>query len=204
MIVAAKRLERGTGGDDRVAVETFGDVTVIVVADGAGGTGTGGSTAEAICGRIIAAAAAGMRGAASWADLLAETDREIADLGSGGESTTVVVELGATSVCGASVGDSEAWLVDAPIAIYLTEAQNRKPLVGSGRAVPVAFGPSAFTGRLLVATDGLFSYCSPPDTRRLAASGTVEDAASALVAAVRLRSGALPDDLALVLAEFAG
>ena len=204
MLISTTRLERGTSGDDRVAVAELGDVTLVVVADGAGGTGAGGAVAEAICQRIIAAVRAGTRGASAWAECLAEADREVANAGSGGESTAVVVEIREGSVLGASVGDSEAWIVAPHRVLDLTEAQRRKPLLGSGRAVPVAFGPVAFEGRLLVATDGLFSYSSPDNRTRLVKSGSIEEAADALVATVRLRSGALPDDLALVLAEFAG
>jgi PPM family protein phosphatase len=204
MIISAKRLERGTSGDDRLAVESLGDITLVVIADGAGGTGSGGAVAEAICQRIIAAGRAGTRGATSWADFLARADREIANDGSGGESTAVVVEIRNTSVEGASVGDSEAWIVAPHRVVDLTQAQHRKPLIGSGRAVSVAFGPTDFEGRLLIATDGLFNYSMPANTTRLAQGGTVEEAADALVDTVRLRSGLLPDDLALVLAELAG
>ena len=57
-----------------------------------------------------------------------------------GESTVVVVDVRADSICGASVGDSQAWIVNGADITDLTARQHRKPLLGSGEAEPVGFG----------------------------------------------------------------
>lgn len=201
MIRYAMRVERGTGGDDRAAVVVCADITLVVLADGAGGTGGGGEAAEAICARMTEAARRGVRGAEAWASCLSDADREAAEAGIIGESTAVVVEVSGNAICGASVGDSEAWVVGGTTVVEVSRGQERKPLIGSGRARPVTFGPASFDGRLLVATDGLFKYAPAGILADLARGANVEDAASGLLACVRLRSGTLPDDVALVLAE---
>jgi hypothetical protein len=53
-------------------------------------------------------------------------------------------------------------------------------------------------GRLLLATDGLFKYARPDDIRKNAARGV-----DALIDSVRLKSGALHDDAAVILIESA-
>lgn len=204
MISYAMRVERGTGGDDRAAVVVCSDVTLIVVADGAGGTGGGGEAAEAICARVTEAARRGVRGAEAWATCLSDADREAAEVGIIGESTAVVVEVSREAISGASVGDSEAWVVSGTAVVEVSRGQERKPLIGSGRARPARFGPATFDGRLLVATDGLFKYAAAGTLANVARGAELEDAANGLLACVRLRSGALPDDVALVLAERAG
>jgi hypothetical protein len=73
------------------------------------------------------------------------------------------------AVLGASVGDSEAWLVGEATIARLTNGQVHKPLLGSGRAIPVGFGPVPLAGRLIVASDGLFKYCT--EQRIVAACG---------------------------------
>ena len=99
----------------------------------------------------------------------------------------------------ASVGDSGAWLLRGPDILDLSERQQRKPLVGGGCAPaplrPVHLG----TGTLLVATDGLFNYAKRADIQRIASGPDLASAAQALVDLVRLRSGALQDDVAIVL-----
>jgi PPM family protein phosphatase len=109
MVVASSRLESGGRGEDRVAVERAGGRFLVVVADGAGGTGGAALAAQAVCD----AAVANFRGghADSWPLLLERIDSLLASAGHGGQSTAVLVEIADGQVRGASVGDSEAWLV---------------------------------------------------------------------------------------------
>jgi hypothetical protein len=96
-----------------------------------------------------------------WLGFLAGLDREIAraDLG---QTTAVVLAITGRRVVGASVGDSEAWLVDPEGEfLALTAAQSRKPLLVSGAAMPIPFRRKNEGGVLVVATDGLFKYTDP-------------------------------------------
>jgi serine/threonine protein phosphatase PrpC len=87
---------------------------------------------------------------------------------SGGQCTAVVVEISEGRVFGASVGDSGAWMLTGKTTIDLTENQHRKPLLGSDEALPMGFGPIELSGRLLIATDGLFKYATESDIAKRA------------------------------------
>ena len=76
----------------------------------------------------------------------------------------------------------------------LTAHQDRARL-GSGQAGPVRF-KAQLMGRLLLATDGLFKYIRAADVRTCAARGV-----DALIDSVRLKSGALSDDVAVILLQ---
>jgi serine/threonine protein phosphatase PrpC len=116
-----------------------------------------------------------------------------------GQATTIVARTSAGSIFGASVGDSEAWLVRAHEVVELTERQDRKPLLGSGLARPVPFGPVPCDAQLLLASDGLFKYVAHDRIRHIVRTYPLLEAADVLIAAARLRSGNLQDDVALIL-----
>ena len=183
------------GGDqDRVAVRHDEAGLILVLADGAGGVGGGAAAAQAV-----------VDGVATWTpatrtaeDVIRDLDHRLAVIG--GQSTAVILSLSATGIMGASVGDSAAWLVRDGSVEDLTNAQHRKPLVGSGASAPVAFSTGPLRGgTLLVASDGLLKYAKRDDIARVAVQPGLESAAAALVALVALRSGEVPDDVAVVL-----
>ncbi len=92
-------------------------------------------------------------------------------------------------------------MITAREIVDLTERQNRKPLLGSGQASPVSFGPIPLRGRLLLATDGLFKYAPSAAIQQRALGESVDQAVDALVAGLRLRSGSFQDDVAILLIE---
>lgn len=181
-------------GQDRAAVVRIADGLVIALADGAGGTGNGEVAAQAVIDAVTRGATAGR----DWWELLEELDRDGARLGHG-QTTAVILSVTQRAIAGASVGDSGAWVVRGAQIEDLTEGQTRKPLVGAG-CCPFAVHAAALGGgTLLVASDGLLRYAKPADIARLAAGPDLEAAARGLVDLVRLRSGALPDDVSVVL-----
>ncbi|NTX03502.1 PP2C family serine/threonine-protein phosphatase [Myxococcus sp. CA040A] len=191
----------GKTGADRVSVLTQGDATVLVVADGAGISRRGAEAAEAVLRGVQDAVEAGadVERAETWREVLARCDAERMDSGQGGETTAVVACVTPRRVVGASVGDSELWLFQGGESTALTEHQHRKPLLGSGQARPVTFEFAWRGGVLLGASDGLFRYA---DLRRIQAQVSLSDANAAVLALAalpRLASGALPDDVGLVL-----
>lgn len=116
-----------------------------------------------------------------------------------GQSTAVVLSVSGSGISGASVGDSAAWLIAGADVLDLTEGQRRKPLVGGG-CLPFRVKHMAYSGNtLLVASDGLFRYAKPADVARIANGPDLSAAARALVDLVRLPSGTLQDDVAVVL-----
>jgi PPM family protein phosphatase len=181
-------------GQDRARVFEAGDDRIIVLADGAGGTGNGAFAAEAIVDAVGAAAHATQ----DWCALLADLDRDGSRLGHA-ESTAVILAILGGTISGASVGDSSAWLLRESATIDLTEGQRRKPLVGSG-CVPFRVAPTDFgDGTLLVASDGLLYYAKRRDIIRIARGPDVAIAAQALIDLVRLPNGELQDDVAVVV-----
>ena len=70
-------------------------------------------------------------------------------------------------IAGASVGDSQAWMIDEGEIVSLTAEQNRKPLLGSGQAIPVGFNQPPLHGILVAGTDGFFDYAKRDDIIRL-------------------------------------
>ena len=174
-------------GQDRVRVVEIDGRLVIALADGAGGTGNGAIAAE-----TIVAAIGSERTAAQCCELIENLDAQLG----GGQSTAVVLVVG-TNLVGASVGDSGAWLIRDDGVDDLTQAQQRKPLVGDGcMATPIEAG---FAGTLLVASDGLLRYASRAAIAEIARSGDLAAAARALLQLVRLPTGELQDDVSVVL-----
>lgn len=180
-------------GDDRIAVRDFDDGVVIVVADGAGGTGGGAQAADAVI-REVTAAADLAHDAAKWCEILRQTDLRIGS----GEATCVVAAWTAAGVVGASVGDSRAWLLDHGELTDLTKDQVRKPLLGSGDARPVGFTQPAAQGLLLVATDGFCNYVRRDVLLKEIHWIDFAVLARKLVELVRLPSGDLWDDIGIV------
>lgn len=202
MVNVARKVESGGRGEDNIAVERAERRLLLVVSDGAGGAAGGKAAAQAVCDAAVAAFREGS--AVRWSDQLRLVDSAVVRAGHGGSATAIVVEISDGTIMGASVGDSSAWVVTPSGITDLTEHQVVKPLLGTGAAEPVAFGPVAFSGRLLLGTDGLFKYAPRARIATLAMNGTLEIAVQALVDGIRLKSGRLQDDIAVVLCEETG
>jgi hypothetical protein len=179
--------------EDRVKVVELDGGLVIVVADGAGGTGAGAAAAETVI-REVAATASLERDADGWCDVLRQTDQRIV----AGESTCVVVARTARGIVGASVGDSRAWLLEDDQVNDLTKGQVRKPLLGTGMARPVGFSHPPSLSLLLVCTDGFCNYVPRESLLREIFWIDFPVLARRLVEMVRLPSGDLWDDVGIV------
>lgn len=170
----------------------------IVLADGAGGLSGGLEASE-----MIVAALSREPGAASpegWERRLRCLDRALLDHPAAGWSTAVVLSLTNGAIQGASVGDSGAWLFTAEAMIELTAGQRRKPLLGTDRAEPRGFEAHLREGeRILIASDGLLKYTEVADLWIDSLEPALEEGARRMIDRVRLRSGALRDDVSLAL-----
>ncbi len=180
--------------EDRVAVIQQDERTIIVVADGAGGIGNGDQAAELVIGEVKSHHQ-GIDTAAGWTGQLQQIDYRIG----AGESTAVVVDLRPDSIIGASVGDSQAWIIHDGELIDLTRQQIRKPLLGSGNAQPQGFSHGPLAGILLVATDGLCNYVKRERLISLISQADFYEIPRRLIELVRLPSGELWDDIGLVV-----
>lgn len=180
-------------GQDRVAIRSFAGGVVVVVADGAGGTSHGADAAA----RVVALVDRELpRTAADCARLLSTID-----VATGGETTAILLVASEGTVRGASVGDSSAWHIGPHAVLDLTVRQSRKPLLGSGRAAIVPFEGPFVEGRLVVGSDGLFSYVHHADLVALVRSEAWDKLPASLVAAAQLPSGGYHDDVAVVVVE---
>jgi serine/threonine protein phosphatase PrpC len=113
-----------------------------------------------------------------------------------GETTGVIAVFFHDEILGANVGDSAAWLFTPDGKEELTCV--RKPYLGTGVAAPHQFGRKVSDGTVVVASDGLWKYTSLELIEQAVRSGNPEHLASDLASLVRLRSGAFPDDIAIV------
>ncbi len=168
-----------------------------MLADGAGGVGGGALAAEIV---VQEAQLLLQQHHKSTYAALAAAEQKLALQGC--MSTGVIVELINGQLLGASCGDSVAWLICQDRVLELSAWQSRKPLIGDG-AMPVSFGPVPFVGRLMLSSDGLVNYVRSDAILRAATHSNIADAAKALAELPRLKSGAFPDDVAILLAELA-
>ena len=192
-----------TDGQDRVVVFGRDEWLVVALADGAGGTSNGAFAAQAVVDAARDLARPGDRSPEDCVALLQALDADPRRL-HGGQTTAVLLVLDDVGLVGASAGDSEAWLVDPDQRIKsLTANQLRKPLVGSGAQVTpfrdTALGRAGAEITLLVASDGLFRFAAAADIARIVVGDDLATAAEQLVSLVRTPTGALLDDISLVL-----
>jgi serine/threonine protein phosphatase PrpC len=96
----------------------------------------------------------------------------------------VLASIIGTRIVGASIGDC---------------GQFRKPLLGSGSFVAVPFGAELNGATLLLASDGLLKHAPHERILSLMREWELQSAAVRLSELPRLRSGTLPDDVAVVL-----
>ena len=186
---------------DRADFFQLGSTLVLVLADGAGGLSGGAEAAEFLVRRLRESVSPSSCNPEGLSRLLGGLDQEMADHGAYGETTGIVVTLAESGIIGASVGDSGAWIVSPAGVDDLTANQRRKPFVGSGRAVPIGFSRKGFAGTLLVASDGLLKYTSQECIASAAQGTDLDGCCRNLVALVRYPSGALPDDISILLAR---
>lgn len=198
----AKVVEAWEGGcQDRADVFETDTAVVIIVADGAGGASGGAKAADHVVAKVEDAANSDrdLLDPWLWLRVLKEVDEALVGDPVAGETTGVVAACGADKIAGASVGDSGCWLLTADGVQNLTERQRRRPLLGSGVAAPVPLEESFAAGTLVAASDGLWKYASMDRIAPLATGDGPEIAARKLVDLVRLRSGALQDDVSVIL-----
>lgn len=186
---------------DRVKVIRKSDNLLIIIADGAGGIAYGSHAAEKAIQYIVEHEINNteMFECNKWVKVISEIDKLICADNESGETTLVVTAIKKNFFCGASVGDSGVWNIHADKLIDITENQYRKPLVGSGLAMPVPFEKYNYNGSLLIATDGLLKYA---EKQRIIKSNNIKcikAAAKEMIDSVRLKSGSLWDDTTFVL-----
>jgi serine/threonine protein phosphatase PrpC len=129
-------------------------------------------------------------------------DQHITRDAKAGETTCVIAVITVDQILGASVGDSCAWMIGPSEIANLTQGQSRKPLIGSGTAHAVPFERQLTPGDfLLLATDGLVKYASADRIAAVCREHELHAAVDKLIELVRYPSGALPDDVTVVITK---
>jgi PPM family protein phosphatase len=202
MFAASKQIHPGEKElQDRAEFFWCDSNLVLVIADGAGGLSGGAEAAQFLVEGVKKRIGSTSMNTDGLNELLTALDREMVAIGAFGETTGVVVVLSDEGIIGASVGDSGAFIFSKNGTENLTAAQIRKPFLGSGRAIPISFTRNGFDGTLLVASDGLLKYTSQEKIAATIGVTDLDAAASKLVDLVRYQSGALPDDVSVLLAR---
>ena len=206
MLQVAAYIEAAVGtGQDRILWLEADNLIGVALADGMGGMGGGTLAAETAvqASMDVLGAQPGLVLAPQWSVLFHAIDKQVSGTRDAGETTLIALESDGQVVCGASAGDSEAWVIQGSQFNDLTKNQMRKPLVGSGQSDPVSFTAKLQGGLLLVASDGLFKYTRPEKICEAAKRVPLPDLPKALVDLVRLKSGKLQDDVAVFVASAA-
>ena len=194
---------RGEASEDRALVlHAASGALVLAVADGVGEQHGGGEAAQLAI-ETVEMEGAGLvrRDARVWRGLLNALDDALMAHPEAGQTTLVALCLTAQKIIGASVGSAEAWWITHDGHFDLTEAQKRKPALGTGSAEPVPFELKlSAPGTLLLASDGLFKYADPlAITEAVRTTKTAEEAADALHTLACAPGGRFYDDLALIV-----
>lgn len=189
--------------EDNAEILDLGSSKIFVLGDGAGGTG-GGKEASSflinLC-KTHFTLDSNLLHPSTWENFLLEADQRITNDVFSGETTAIVFVLKDNIICGASVGDSESCLI-AETCQLLTAHQFRKPLLGSGMAIPVQIQPVPMQGTLIIASDGLFRYTTYSHICDVVVQDApLSEVADSLVKNVRLPSGELQDDVSIILAR---
>lgn len=184
---------------DRGLVIEDGLRLVLCVADGAGGL-SGGAEAATLAVDLVQQNASLIGNPDSCAEVLRKIDATIAKDSIAGETTCALAIVTSEEIFGASVGDSGVWLIPENGESHnLTQSQQRKPFIGSGSAWPIPFQHPKAKGNLLLATDGLLKFTSVERIVAACREHPADVAAQRLIELVRYPSGALPDDVTIIL-----
>jgi serine/threonine protein phosphatase PrpC len=203
MRCATKQVPCGQCTEDRVTLLEVGRSCLIVVAYGVGGLEFGDRAAELVVGVIEESwRESHLDCPSSIGQRLREADTIAFHSSNCGQTSAVVVAVIDGSIFGASVGDSEAWLITDHQHSALTSSQHSRPLLGSGKAEPVTFCRKSPGGVLLVGSDGLFRRVPSwlaCDTCRI---NDPPEACEMLVQLARLPDGKFSDDVSVVVYRF--
>ena len=185
----------GSADQDRVVIGARAGGVTLALADGAGGSAGGADAATRVTDALQSAhfdRPEHAQTAMTHLDALVKSEA----LGRATGAVASVELRGDVRVVGASVGDSQVWIRANGRWVELSEAQRPKPLLGSGRARPMGFGPVR-AEQVLLMSDGLSKYTPFDELARLLAEESPRTP-FCWVDLVRLASGALRDDVSAI------
>lgn len=194
----------GHENEDVVQVGVLEGLTLCALADGQGGQPGGAKAARVAVDTIFELATKSqvrrLLTQGHWLSILSQADVATSKTDGAGYSTLVCLGIDKNQICGASCGDSAAFLFANNHLFTLTEKQYKNPPVGSGGAKPVGFSANLKGDwKLLVVSDGVWKYLGVDAIRdatlRISRADTLVD--SLRHDLLEQYSGKLPDDFSI-------
>ncbi len=189
-------------GQDAIFIEETDEYTICFICDGAGGISGGLEASKLLC--QLVSGVKNLKELDSSDDfelMLRNFDKELQDDPRSGESTGLILLIKDDYVVGASVGDSQCWLIEESFHYEITGFQYRKPLLGSGSATPVGFGPIEITGSIVAGSDGLFDYVNMKEIKQIILDTSGKQSIHELVEQAELCDSTLQDDIAIIVGK---
>jgi PPM family protein phosphatase len=188
--------QQNKNGDDALYIKEIGSSIWFCISDGAGGTGQG-AHASAYIIEVFEELTRidGIDAPEDFESFLRKVDIELLNESQGSEATAIVGKVMDGIIVGASVGDSEAWIFNLEYDYELTSMQYLKPLIGSGKSVPIGFGPMYVEKNVLLGSDGLFNYVNRNDIKSLLSS---DCEAIQIADLAKKEKGSLQDDVSVI------
>jgi serine/threonine protein phosphatase PrpC len=180
---------------DVFAVAEKGNDAFLILADGAGNSSSGKGAAEYFVGEIKKEVGRTCLSNDGMVNMFRGIDHSITD----GETTGILVQVTDNKIVGCSVGDSKAFTCINGEFTELTEGQSRKPLLGNGVAKPKGFESCDPYDYLIVGSDGFWNYTKTDKIRSALYGVDFPVSATRLTELVRLKSGALSDDVTVIV-----
>jgi len=159
-------------GADRLSVDYLDNGTIVLcLSDGAGGLfGSIKASTMAIDKCLLKIKQLTQYTPEKLEMMLKEIDNEIYKDARAGETTIVVMLIQNNMITGASVGDSQGWLLNAKFEYELTMLQRRKPLLGSNLSEPIGFETLETIDSIVLGSDGLFNYVNIEKIKKVVTS----------------------------------
>ncbi len=196
MYKISTHIEQSDLGQDSLVILSKNETVLFCLADGAGGVSGGKEAAQFVSHVSHLTELDSLHSPEEFEAYLRNMDAHIYSDPLLGETTAIIGKIHNGELIGASVGDSECWLLSDEFDYELTSMKVNKPLLGSSSSQPIGFGPIGFHGVILIGSDGLFKYAEREKIKELSLSSN--SVAANYVALAQLRSGVFPDDVAVI------
>lgn len=181
-------------------------ISICALADGQGGRHGGQEAARLACAVAVEKASSyspkQLTNPKRWIKILREADRAVRQDEVAGFTTLVGLCVAAHTVCGASNGDSAAVLLNVYDRFHvLTDAQQKNPPIGSGKAIITPFAEGLIDPwQVVLCTDGLWKYVGWSEVATLVKRHRGQALVDEATAAAKMAgNGVLRDDTSVLV-----
>lgn len=189
-----------------MAVRKLGNLTLLALADGQGGSAGGALAARLVTQTVldVLESTSGVRDVDTLRLAVSVADEAVEAEDEAGYTTLIVIGVEANQVIGASVGDSQIWHIGESGVVELSERQRKNLPLGSGAALGTPFRVTVQEGeQILLMSDGVFRWVCIEDLIQTCRKEDDNSVLACLLAHQQPDSdGCLPDDWSAVLLRF--